>query len=167
VHVLRHLVWYSADVLNAGKTCWVNHDGPVGFQNSATGPDLRFYATRSYSLIRPPRTGRRLIRSWERSAAGDRAEAGGAGGCDGGAARCSGPRTGCASWQDRLSAVKGVYLLVDKRTGEQYVSSAKGEDSHASILQVVDEQLPDHGIEEVQSWWKRKLMTREHGLNRN
>ena len=43
---------------------------PVGFQNSATGPDLGFYAARSYSLMRPPRTGRRLTRSWERSAMG-------------------------------------------------------------------------------------------------
>ena len=43
---------------------------PVGFQNSATGPDLAFYAARSYSLMRPPRTGRRLIRLRERSAAG-------------------------------------------------------------------------------------------------
>ena len=43
---------------------------PVGFQNSAAGPDLGFYAARSYSLMRPPRTGRRLIRSWERSATG-------------------------------------------------------------------------------------------------
>ena len=42
----------------------------VGFQNSATGLDLGFYAARSYSLMRPPRTGRRRIRSWERSAAG-------------------------------------------------------------------------------------------------
>ena len=42
----------------------------VGCQNSATGPDLGFYAARSYSLIRPPRTGQRLIRSWERSATG-------------------------------------------------------------------------------------------------
>jgi len=42
----------------------------VGFQNSATGPDLGFYAARSYSLMRPPRTGRRLIRSLDRSAAG-------------------------------------------------------------------------------------------------
>ena len=37
--------------------------GPVGFQNSATGLDLGFYAARSYSLRRPLRTGRRLIRS--------------------------------------------------------------------------------------------------------
>ena len=43
---------------------------PAGFQNSAAGPDLGFYAARSYSLMRPPRTGRRWIRSWERSAAG-------------------------------------------------------------------------------------------------
>jgi hypothetical protein len=42
----------------------------VGFQNLATGPDLGFYAARSYSLMRPPRTGRRLIRSRERSATG-------------------------------------------------------------------------------------------------
>ena len=50
----------------------------MGFQNSATGLDLGFYAARSYSLMRPPRTGRRWIRSWERSATGwsgrDRAE---------------------------------------------------------------------------------------------
>ena len=43
---------------------------PVGFQNSATGADLGFYAARSYSLMRPPRTGRRLIRSWERPGTG-------------------------------------------------------------------------------------------------
>ncbi len=39
-------------------------------QNSAMGLDLAFYALRSYSLIRPPRTGRRLIRCRERSATG-------------------------------------------------------------------------------------------------
>jgi hypothetical protein len=43
---------------------------PVGFQNSAIGLDLGFYAARSYSLMRPPRMGRRLIRSWERSVTG-------------------------------------------------------------------------------------------------
>jgi hypothetical protein len=43
---------------------------PVGFQNSATGLDLGVYAAGSYSLMRPPRTARRLIRSWVRSAAG-------------------------------------------------------------------------------------------------
>jgi len=43
---------------------------PVGFQKSATGPDMGFYAARSYWLRRPPRTGRCLIRSWERPAPG-------------------------------------------------------------------------------------------------
>ena len=35
---------------------------PVGFENCATGLDLGFYAARSYSLMRQPRMGRRLIR---------------------------------------------------------------------------------------------------------
>jgi hypothetical protein len=43
---------------------------PAGFQNLATGPDLDSYAARSYSLMRPSRTGRRWIRSLERSATG-------------------------------------------------------------------------------------------------
>src|SRR5258707_4980054 len=43
---------------------------PAGFQNPAAGLDLGFYAACSYSLMRPPRTGRRLIRSWVRSAVG-------------------------------------------------------------------------------------------------
>jgi hypothetical protein len=98
------------------------------------------------------------------------------------------------SWQARLASIKGIYLLVDKKTGKQYVGSAKGDDSllgrfmdyartghggnaelrnrpgaryKASILEVVDQQLPDHKIETIESWWKTKLMTREHGLNRN
>ena len=51
----------------------------VGFQNSATSLDWAFYAARSYSLMRPPRTGRCLTRSLERSAGGGRAAAGGVG----------------------------------------------------------------------------------------
>jgi|SRR5690242_7293501 hypothetical protein len=70
---------------------------PVGFQNSAAGPDLRFYPARSYSLMRPPRTGRRWIRSWRGPRRGGRAGAGGDGGCDGVGARCNGPRTGPGS----------------------------------------------------------------------
>jgi hypothetical protein len=41
-----------------------------GVPEVATGLDLGFYAARSYSLMRPPRMGRRLIRSRERSATG-------------------------------------------------------------------------------------------------
>jgi hypothetical protein len=43
---------------------------PVGFQNSATGVDLRLQAARSYSLISPPSTGRRMTRWRWRSRAG-------------------------------------------------------------------------------------------------
>jgi hypothetical protein len=42
----------------------------AGCHNSAVGVGLVFYATCSYSLMRPPRTGRRLICCWVRSAAG-------------------------------------------------------------------------------------------------
>ena len=34
---------------------------PVGFQNAAMRPDQRFHAAASYSLIKPPRMGRRQI----------------------------------------------------------------------------------------------------------
>ena len=42
----------------------------VGFLNSATGVELGFHAARSYSWMRPPRTGRPSIRSREGPAAG-------------------------------------------------------------------------------------------------
>jgi hypothetical protein len=42
----------------------------VGFQKPATGGELDFYAARSYSVISPPRMGRRLIRWWVGSAGG-------------------------------------------------------------------------------------------------
>ena len=98
------------------------------------------------------------------------------------------------SWQAILRAVKGIYLLVDRETGEQYVGSAKGEESllarwmnyaesghggnvglrprkgakyQASVLQVFDITSPDQRIEAVESMWKDKLGTRIHGLNRN
>jgi hypothetical protein len=43
---------------------------PVGFENSVMGSGLRVQAARSYSLISPPSTGRRLIRRESRSGAG-------------------------------------------------------------------------------------------------
>ena len=45
--------------------------------NSAAWLDLGIYATRWYSLRRPPRAGRRLIRAWQRSATGWSGRAGG------------------------------------------------------------------------------------------
>jgi hypothetical protein len=60
----------------ASRVLWLHTlplSAPVGFHNSAGGPDVGFYAARSYSLMSPPRTGRRLILSVARSATGGRA----------------------------------------------------------------------------------------------
>lgn len=100
-------------------------------------------------------------------------------------------------WQQVLRSVKGVYLLVDLDTGEQYVGSAKGADSlfgrwmsyvdgghggdkglkaaakngrrhyQVSVLEVVDANTPDYTIEQIESWWKNKLLSRKFGLNHN
>jgi hypothetical protein len=99
-------------------------------------------------------------------------------------------------WQQVLRSVKGVYLLVDVESGQQYVGSAKGTDSllgrwltyaedghggnialkaaaragrrtyEVSVLEVVDENTPDMTIEQIESYWKNKLLSREFGLNR-
>jgi hypothetical protein len=64
-------VAHSATDRGHGRvTTRTNQVMPVGFQNSATGLDLGLYEARSYSLMRPPRAGRRLIRSVARSATG-------------------------------------------------------------------------------------------------
>jgi hypothetical protein len=100
-------------------------------------------------------------------------------------------------WQQVLRSVKGVYLLVDSDSGQQYVGSAKGSDSlmgrwisytdggdggdvgltavarsgrrnyQVSVLEVVDENTPDNTIEQIEAYWKNKLLSRQFGLNRN
>lgn len=100
-------------------------------------------------------------------------------------------------WQQVLRSVKGVYLLIDVESGQQYVGSAKGAESllgrwmsyadggdggdvgleaaartgrrhyQVSVLEVVDENTPDDTIERIESYWKNKLLTRQFGLNRN
>lgn len=102
-----------------------------------------------------------------------------------------------AGWQQVLRSVKGVYLLVDVETGHQYVGSAKGADSlfgrwmnyatdghggdkalkaaaaggrrsyQVSVLEVVDANVPDDTIEQIESYWKNKLLSRTFGLNLN
>ena len=98
------------------------------------------------------------------------------------------------SWREYLQNTKGIYVLVDKEDGRAYVGSAKGADSfwgrwtsyaqnnhggnvgmkarpnrryQVSILQVVDVDQSDLVIEHLEARWKRKLLTREHGLNKN
>jgi hypothetical protein len=94
-------------------------------------------------------------------------------------------------WQEVLRNVKGVYLLVCKATGKQYVGSAKGNQSlwgrlldyagnghggnvelkargpqhyQVSILEITNSEAEVISIEEM---WKKKLMSREFGLNKN
>jgi catechol 2,3-dioxygenase-like lactoylglutathione lyase family enzyme len=69
--IIDDRLWTSEDLEGAqGLYSWGPPPPPVGFQNSAIGADLGFYAARSYSLMRPPRMGQRWIRFWERSATG-------------------------------------------------------------------------------------------------
>lgn len=95
------------------------------------------------------------------------------------------------SWQQVLRSVKGVYALVCLETGAQYVGSAKGEDNlwgrfmdyfetghggnvelrrrgrkryQVTVLEVVNSDL---AIEATEEAWKRKLLTRDFGLNKN
>ena len=98
------------------------------------------------------------------------------------------------AWREYLHHTKGVYLLVDKGDGKAYVGSAKGGDSfwgrwmayaqnkhcgnvgmkarkgrtyQVAILQVVDVDQSDQAIEQLEARWKRKLLTKEFGLNLN
>lgn len=100
-------------------------------------------------------------------------------------------------WQQVLRSVKGIYLLVDVDSGQQYVGSAKGAESllgrwmdyaadghggneglkaaakdgrrkyQVSVLEVVDENTLDDTIEQIESHWKNKLLSRRFGLNDN
>jgi hypothetical protein len=96
------------------------------------------------------------------------------------------------AWQEVLKHVRGVYLLVCKETGKQYVGSAKGDESlwgrfreyartghggnvelkrlglknfQATVLEVVNSDTQE--IEQIEEAWKKKLMSRQFGLNKN
>jgi len=97
------------------------------------------------------------------------------------------------SWIEVLKNLKGIYLLVCPKTHEQYVGSVAGEegfwqrwqsyasnghggnvrlrsrelsDYQVSILEVAGDANQDQ-ILAMESRWKRKLLTREMGLNGN
>jgi hypothetical protein len=100
------------------------------------------------------------------------------------------PRT----WRNLLQSVQGVYLLVCKETGEQYVGAAYGNqgfwgrwwayslDGHggnallkarakraytATILEITDSNATPTEIINAEARWKQKLGSRAHGLNAN
>ena len=100
------------------------------------------------------------------------------------------------SWQNHLSQLFGVYLLVDGR-GKQYVGSASSKEGGflsrwkqyektghggnkqlkklkkelqvytVSILETAPSSYTKNQVIELESKWKRKLGTRVHGLNSN
>jgi hypothetical protein len=100
-----------------------------------------------------------------------------------------------ASWVQVLRNARGIYLLVRRKTGEQYVGSATGgdgffgrwlcyQDGHGgnvgmrelaadagdydvNILEVAASNANTDEIYERESLWKTKLGTRVVGLNRN
>lgn len=98
------------------------------------------------------------------------------------------------SWNTALASVGGIYLLTCPKTREQYVGKASGErgflgrwlqyfqtghggnvglkardpsDYQVSVLEVCGSGLSESEICERESLWKRKLQSREMGLNRN
>jgi hypothetical protein len=98
------------------------------------------------------------------------------------------------TWVSALSASRGIYLLTCPRTKEQYVGSASGSeglygrwlsyardghgrnvglksrdpsDYQVSVLEVVGSSVTAEEIFGLEGLWKRKLQSREMGLNRN
>jgi hypothetical protein len=97
-------------------------------------------------------------------------------------------------WREHLQSVRGVYLLVCKETGDQYVGAAygdggfwnrwyayssnghggnallkiRGKRAHAAtILEIFDSIATPTDIINAEARWKRKLGSRAHGLNAN
>jgi hypothetical protein len=98
------------------------------------------------------------------------------------------------SWRNALSAVWGVYLLVCRSTGQQYVGSVYGKggfwgrwenyfqtghggnegmklspenDYQVSILEMAPSSLSIEDVINMEARWKDKLLSRTFGLNRN
>ncbi|MBL9219451.1 MAG: GIY-YIG nuclease family protein [Opitutaceae bacterium] len=98
------------------------------------------------------------------------------------------------SWRVALSSVGGVYLLVDLKSGQQYVGSASGEfgfwgrcqeyattghggnkrmkkllnpSYQVTVLEVASSATNIEELVSLENKWKDKLLTRIHGLNDN
>lgn len=99
-----------------------------------------------------------------------------------------------STWAAILRSARGIYLLTCPRTHEQYVGSATGVDGllgrwleyyhtghggdvalksreqsdyHVSILEIAGTSASIADVLEMEGRWKRKLQSREMGLNRN
>lgn len=99
-----------------------------------------------------------------------------------------------AAWATALSSTQGIYLLTCPRTKEQYVGMASGaggflarwreyaatghggnvrlknrdpSNYQVSILETVGNTAPLSDLQQLEVLWKRKLQTREMGLNGN
>lgn len=99
-----------------------------------------------------------------------------------------------AAWVATLSASRGIYLLTCPKTREQYVGSATGADGffgrwlsyardghggnvglksrdpsdyQVSILEVAGSAATTQDVLDMEVLWKRKLQSREMGLNKN
>ena len=97
-------------------------------------------------------------------------------------------------WRHALQSSRGVYLLACPRTKEHYVGGAYGQDGFigrwraylannhggnvglrireprdwtVSILEVVGSATSDSELQEIETLWKVKLLSRDMGLNRN
>jgi hypothetical protein len=98
------------------------------------------------------------------------------------------------SWAEALTAIGGVYLLVCRTTGRQYIGSAYGaggfwyrwqvylqtghgnneamrllesHDFQVSVLECAPPHLTPDEVIRLENRWKDKLQTRAFGLNRN
>jgi hypothetical protein len=99
-----------------------------------------------------------------------------------------------ASWRGALSALSGVYVLVCRSTGKQYIGSAYGSggfwsrwenyfhsghggnkgmklltqnDYQVSILEFASPTMTLEEVIRMEARWKDKLLTRRFGLNQN
>jgi hypothetical protein len=100
-----------------------------------------------------------------------------------------------ATWLEPLRAIRGVYLLIHRPSGTQYVGSATGidgflgrwrgyanghggnagmrelahpaEDYDVRILETVGSNATPEDVYTIESLWKEKLGSRVQGLNRN
>lgn len=115
--------------------------------------------------------------------------------------RIVGNPTAYHEWYTALSAVYGVYLIVDKKSGKQYVGAAYGDqeglwgrwsnyvrtkhggnermkklleeeperykDFQFSILQILSKAEKDEYVIQMESRYKKKLLSEEFGLNGN